>query len=113
MKSSKILNLLTAFLISAPLFVAGTAAGSQVSVQETPNGPNSVLVTTTYSGSDPLAIGDPLGNHPLRPQDDAGPLLTQRLSYDASCQDEACVRARIRWNSPTSWQQDRASGLSQ
>ncbi|HKY64579.1 MAG TPA: hypothetical protein VJR29_14325 [bacterium] len=73
---------------------------------------NTILRQISYKGSDPLAVGDPLGNGPVTPKHDAGPPLTQRLSYGPDCQDEACARAMKRWNSPTTWQHDRATGLS-
>lgn len=73
---------------------------------------NTVIRQISYKGSDPLAIGDPLGNGPVTAKHDAGPPATHGMSQDNHCQTEACIRAHKRWTSPTTWQQDRASGLS-
>ncbi len=73
---------------------------------------NTIIRQISYKGSDPLAIGDPLGNGPVTAKHDAGPPATHGLSYDTNCQSEACARAQKRWTSPTTWQQDRATGLS-
>jgi hypothetical protein len=73
---------------------------------------NVVLTKINYSGSDSLAIGDPLGNSPVTKKHDLGPPATRNLSYGADCKNEACARARKRWNMDTTWQQDRKSGMS-
>ena len=102
----------TLFLSSAAW--ANTTPALQASVVEetaVQADSNTVLRQSTYQGSDVPAIGDPLGNGPVTPKHDAGPPLTQRLSYGPDCQNEACARAEMRWSSPTTWQQDRASGL--
>jgi hypothetical protein len=86
---------------------------SQASENITSVGPNTIVRTTSFQGSDSLATGDPLGNNPVTVKDDQGPPLTQQLSYDSTCQNEACSRAFHRWNSSTTtWQHDRATGLS-
>lgn len=61
--------------------------------------------------TDTPAVGDPLGRNPVRPKDEAGPALTQK-PYPEECSEDRCIRAKQRQLSPTSWQQDRASGLS-
>jgi len=120
MKSRIILSVLlpTLLLAAAPAMADSpdptlvTTSGS-VDVQTiTEQGPGVTVQKTIVSGSDSPAIGDPLGNSPVTPKHDRGPELTNRLSYDDSCSDEACRRAFIRWNSNTSWQHDRATGLS-
>jgi hypothetical protein len=111
-KTWNILLSLSALLISLPLSATAVSQSSQVSEQVSQTAPNTTLKKITYSGSDSPAVGDPLGNSPVTAKHDAGPPLTQHLSYDENCQDEACVRARKRWNFPTSWQQDRRLGLS-
>jgi len=98
------------------LSFSGSALIAAQAVPDVPaEGSNQATVQTTvetYRSSDPLAIGDPLGNSAMTPKDNAGPLLTQQLSYTDNCQHEACQRAFKRWNLPTTWQQDKASGLT-
>jgi hypothetical protein len=103
----------TMFLSTPALANTQTALQSSTAVETaTQVDSNTTLRQISYQGSDALAVGDPLGNGPMTPKHDAGPPLTQRLSYGAGCQDEACARAERRWSSPTTWQQDRATGLS-
>ena len=81
--------------------------------QSIPTGaPTVITKDVIYNGSDPLAIGDPLGSHAPSAKDDAGPPLTQRLPYGHSCSHDACIRAQRRWDSGGSWRDDKASGMS-
>jgi hypothetical protein len=73
---------------------------------------NTKVIEVNYKGSDALAISDPVGNSPMNAAHDAGPPLTRVLPYGSSCQNEACHRAEMRWGMNTSWQHDRATGLS-
>lgn len=109
--------LLLSFLFLARNSVAQSALQSAFSAMQatetvTEPQPGTIVRQITYHGSDPLAVGDPLRNGAVTPKHNAGPPLTQQLSYDQNCQNEACQRALQRWNSNTSWEQDRASGLS-
>jgi hypothetical protein len=113
----------TTLLLSSPFFANGAEIlnigasesnlnASRATETVVPVGPTTMLRNITYHGSDSTAIGDPLGNNPVTLKDDQGPPLTQRLSYDPNCQQDACARAFKRWNSSGSWTQDRAKGLS-
>ncbi len=116
MKKSIIIPALISGLLmtSAALAADSSTNVGATQIQETKTvvDPNTVLTTTQFSGSDSLAIGDPLGNSPVTQKHDLGPPSTRRLSYNENCQDEACVRAQKRWNMNTTWEQDRKSGMS-
>lgn len=62
-------------------------------------------------GSDVPAEGDPLQGQGVNPQWDAGHPMTQQ-PYTDDCKDDRCVRAEKRQTGGTTWQEDRASGLS-
>ncbi|HKX11667.1 MAG TPA: hypothetical protein VJP40_00845 [bacterium] len=107
--------LIGTLLLSSPAWADTSEPPLQVSVpQETAvqSDNNIIIRQINYKGSDPLAIGDPLGNGPMTAKHDAGPPATHVLAQDSSCQTDTCIRASKRWNSPTTWQQDRATGLS-
>ena len=72
---------------------------------------NVTTTTTQITASDDLALGDPLGNHGMTPRANAGPPNTQTYCHEGS-HAEHCVRAARRHTSPTTWQQDCATGLS-
>ena len=102
-------------MISTVFFSGGALLAAQAVPDVPAEGSNQAVVeqqVQTYHSSDTLATGDPLGNHAMTPKDNAGPLITQKLNYDDTCQHEACQRAFKRWGMPTTWQQDRATGLS-
>ncbi len=74
--------------------------------------PEGVAVTTTIiHQSDSPYVGDPMGNGPVTARANAGPALTRR-PYTEGCREDRCLRAQKRQLSSTTWQQDRASGLS-
>ena len=83
--------------------------------------PLTKTVTTTSGGGVPTtsthihqddgpAVGDP-GGSGVSPKADQGPANTQKYCAEGSTA-EHCVRAARRHTSPTSWQQDCATGLS-
>ena len=105
-----VVPMLTAGLMIASLSGIGHAIDdSTVTRQAMPDG--SILTMTVVRLSDNPYIGDPLGNNPMRPKDDAGPALT-RQPYPENCMEDRCIRAKTRQLSSTTWQQDRAAGLS-
>lgn len=94
----------TILLVALLLFSGSTFAQSGETITTT--------TTTTTTASDDLAIGDPLGNRGLSPKADAGPANTQSYCPEGSA-EEHCVRAARRHTTPTTWQHDCATGLSQ
>jgi len=73
---------------------------------------NGVVTTKTQiTATDDLAMGDPLGNRGMTERANAGPPSTQSYCEEGSTA-EHCVRAARRQTSPTTWQQDCASGVS-
>jgi len=111
-------------LLGAWLFSASALAQTSAPIEPAPPGQTKTNVDTTHevqggtptatthiTGSDDLAMGDPLGNHAMTPRADAGPANTQRYCEEGST-EEHCVRATRRNSSPTTWQQDCARGLS-
>ena len=72
---------------------------------------NSRVIQVNYQGSDALAIGDPIAGSSMNAMHDAGPPSTHH-SYEPGCQLDTCIRAEKRWGMPTTWQHDRATGLS-
>ena len=119
MKYSKPLFLIATLLFSAPAYSQTSAPIEPAPPgQTTTNTTTSSTVqdgvpttTTQITASDDLALGDPLGNRGLTPRADAGPSNTHSYCAEGSTA-EHCVRAARRHTSPTSWQQDCATGLS-
>jgi hypothetical protein len=90
----------------APPGQAKTEATTTTEVQG-----NLTTTRTQIVSSDDLALGDPLGNRGMTARADAGPPSTHSYCPEGSPASH-CVRAARRHNSPTTWQQDCASGLS-
>jgi hypothetical protein len=105
-----VLFLLLGFFLSSAYAQAQTQTQTQ-----SPPPTNVKFVTTGTPGaqhlSDSPALGDPLGNRPVNSNWDAGPALTQK-PYTDDCMEDRCIRAKKRQLGNTTWQQDRASGLS-
>ena len=112
------------FMIAALIFSTLAYAESSAPIEPAPPGQTSTTTTTTgtvqpgvttssthITQSDDLAMGDPLGNSGMTPRANAGPPNTHNLCQEGSTEED-CVRAAKRHNSPTTWQQDCASGLS-
>ena len=81
--------------------------------------PLTKTITTTSEGGVPTthihqddgpAVGDPVGNS-VSGRTDQGPANTQKYCEDGST-DADCVRAEKRQTSPTTWQEDCASGAT-
>lgn len=66
--------------------------------------------TTVIHQDDGPAVGDPVGGG-VSPRADQGPANTQKYCPDGST-DPDCVRAEKRQTSPTTWQEDCASGAT-
>ena len=111
-------------LMGALIFSASALAQTSGAIEPAPPGQTTTNVDTSHevqggvptatthvTGSDDLAMGDPLGNRGMTQRADAGPPNTQSYCEDGSTA-EHCVRAARRHNSPTTWQQDCATGLS-
>jgi len=122
MKLTKILAFLPALFLLASVTQAETtqttktegATSTTTTTTKTKSVENGVVVNRTQTritGSDDLAIGDPLGNRPMSPSADAGPRETRAYCPEGSTAPH-CVRAAKRQSSPTTWQQDCAMGLS-
>jgi hypothetical protein len=81
----------------------------------TTTGEGAVPVTTTHIHQDDgPAVGDPGGGGGtggVTPRADQGPANTQKYCAEGST-DPDCVRAEKRQLSPTTWQEDCASGAT-
>ena len=81
------------------------ARGEDTPVKFKSTGEGDSTLSTGYSPSDPLQ------GKPVDKGSDAGHPLTQQ-PYDENCKDDRCIRAEQRQTGTTTWQEDRASGLS-
>ena len=97
------LALAAAFLFSA----AGFAKPLTKTITTTSEGG---VPTTVIHQDDGPAVGDPVGSG-VSPRTDQGPANTQKYCPDGST-DPDCVRAEKRQTSPTTWQEDCASGAT-
>jgi len=122
MKLTRTLILLPALFLSTSVALAETtqttktegATSTTTTTTKTKSVEDGVVVNRTQTritGTDDLAIGDPLGNRPMSPSADAGPRETRSYCTEGSTAPH-CVRAAKRQSSPTTWQEDCARGTS-
>ncbi|HKY64201.1 MAG TPA: hypothetical protein VJR29_12370 [bacterium] len=103
-------SILTSLLAAALVFISAAAGAKPLTKTITTTSEGGVPTTHIHQDDGP-AVGDPVGGSGVSQRTDQGPANTQKYCPDGST-DPDCVRAEKRQTSPTTWQEDCASGAT-
>lgn len=109
-------KMLTSLAVAAVFFSAAALPAKPLTktITTTTTSSEGGVPTTHIHQDDGPAVGDPGGNgggSGVSPRADQGPANTQKYCAEGST-DPDCVRAEKRQLSPTTWQEDCASGAT-